>query len=505
MLESIRRGQRWLTAILVGAIGLVFVVFFGPWAGQPTPTTSADSVVEVGDLIVDGNDFYRRRELQTRRLREQLGDDFDEKSARAFLDQQVLRDLIQQTILAYSARELGIQVTRKEIRRSLRENNQDLDGNFDQERIVDLIEREYGSQRIFLETIEREFLAQKMVQLLYSQAQLSDEDLASRIQHLSADVRIAYVQLDTTVLDPSGEPDEAQVETYRAANEAALRQRYEDESSRFTTPDRIRARHILAELPAGSDAEADAAARDKADRAHARITAGEAFVEVARELTDDAGTRESGGDLGLVSREEMAQSVGDAAFDLEVGSMSEVVRGIRGYHVVMVEEIVPGATRTFEEVELELASAGARLEAARKRANDLASELSEAIGSGESLETAARERDLTLVRTGGLRRRADSFIPDLGAAPELLALAFALDAGTSSPRVFEIGDRLVLIEVLEKNSVGEAELETRLAGAREALLSQARNRILQLWINAEQARLEASGQLRINAALVIGS
>jgi len=505
MLESIRRGQRWLTAILVGAIGLVFIVFFGPWAGQQVPTTSADSVVEVGDLVVDGNDFYRVREQQTRRLREQLGDDFDEKSARAFLDQQVLRELVQQAILAYSARELGIQVTKNEIRRSIRENNLNADGGFDQELIVELIEREYGSQRIFLETIERQFLAQKMVQLLYAQAQLSEADVTERLQHLSEEVRIAYVQLNPLAGAPGEDFEPEQIEAFRVANDAALRKQYEKQAARFSTGDRVRARHILAEVPAGSDDETDAKARERADRAHERIVAGEAFVDVAREMTDDLGTRESGGDLGLVSRDEMARAIADAAFDLEVGSVSEVVRGIRGYHVVMVEEKVPGATTPFEQAAQELAVEALQLEVADQRANDLATELSEAIQAGETLEDAARAKELTLVRTGALRRRADSFIPDLGAAPEMLALAFALEPGTSSPRVFELGGRFVLMQVLERTSVDEVELERQLSGARDALLAQARNRIVQLWVDAQQQRLEADQKLRVNAALVMGS
>jgi peptidyl-prolyl cis-trans isomerase D len=505
MLESIRRGQRWLTAVLVGAIGLVFVVFFGPWAGQQAPTTTNGAVVELGDLLIDGNDFYRRREQQTRRLREQLGDDFDEKSARAFLDQQVLRELVQQAVLAYSAQEIGIQVTRAEIRRSLRENNLNADGDFDQELIVDLIEREYGSQQIFLETIEREFLAQKMAQLLSSQAQLSEEEVLGRIEHLSEEVRIAYVQLDTAGTLGSSDLDEAEVDAFLAANEPALRKRYEDEIARYTSGDRVRARHILAEVPAGATDEIDTAARARADQAQERIASGEPFADVARDLSDDVGTRESGGDLGLVSREEMAGSIADAAFDLEVGSTSGVVRGARGYHIVMVEEKVPSAVQSFEEVAPELAREGAQLEAAATRANDLANGLSEAIRGGASLEDAARARELTLVRTGGLRRRPDSFIPDLGAAPELLALAFALEPGSSSARVFEIGNRLVLIQVIEHTAIEEAELTAQLAGAREALLLQARNRLLQLWVDAEQQRLEAEGKLRVNAALVIGS
>ena len=95
MLDSIRRGQRWLTAALVLTIGIVFIVFFGPWAGQQAPTSGTDAVVELDGHVIDTSDFYRRREMRTRQLREQLGDGFDEKAASAFLDQQTLRLLVE--------------------------------------------------------------------------------------------------------------------------------------------------------------------------------------------------------------------------------------------------------------------------------------------------------------------------------------------------------------------------------------------------------------------------
>ena len=505
MLDKIRRGQRWLTALLVSAIGLVFIVFFGPWAGQQAPTSVADAVVEVDDILIDGNDFYRRREQQTRQLREQLGDDFDEKAARAFLDQQVLRSLIEQGVLAYSAREIGIQVTRAEIQRFLRDSYTDSAGNFDQDLIVDLIEREYGTQRIFLETIEREFLATKLIQLLHSQVHVSDDELRQRVRSMREDVQLAYVRLDLTMTPADVVLDDPLIEAFRSENEAALRTRYEERIEVYSTPDRVKARHLLVEVPEGADEAAETSARDEAEEARKRIVGGADFADLARELSDDLGTRDSGGELGLVSRTEIAASIADAAFDLDVGAVSEVVRSTRGFHLVLIEETIPGGTRSFDDAALELAREGALLELAREAAHEHAEALATAIRAGESLEDAARLRDLTLVRTGGLRRRPDGFVPDLGPAPELLALAFALEPGESSPRIFELGNRLILIQSIARNTPSDLDVEAQIAGMREGILSQKRNSAVRSWVDTEQRRLDAAGKLRINSALVIGS
>ncbi|MEE3330181.1 MAG: peptidylprolyl isomerase, partial [Myxococcota bacterium] len=197
--------------------------------------------------------------------------------------------------------------------------------------------------------------------------------------------------------------------------------------------------------------------------------------------------------------------VGDAAFGLEVGVVSEVLRGDQGFHIVWVEEKIPGGVRSYEDVASELSMQGARLAAASQQAQALSSDLTEAIRNGSSLEDAARAKDLTLARTGEIRRRPDSYVADLGAVPELLAAAFALEAGESSPRVFEVGERLVLIQVLEHTTPSDAELNTQGSELRELALSQKRTEFISGWIREAEARLQAGGRLRVNASLVTGS
>ena len=114
--------------------------------------------------------------------------------------------------------------------------------------------------------------------------------------------------------------------------------------------------------------------------------------------------------------------------------------------------------------------------------------------------------DLSVVAGGIIETlTSDGFIPDLGAAPELLALAFALDAGQSSPRIFEVGNHLVLIQSIKKTSPDQLEIDAQVAGARSSVVTQKRNQIVRAWVDAHQQRLEADGLLRVNASIVIGS
>ena len=506
MLESIRRRQRWLTAILVVGIGFVFVVVFGNQnPGAPAATNSATSVVELDGMIVDANDFQRQKRTQVQRLQKQLGDQFDPKAADDFINQQVLRVLVERAILANSASEIGLQAPKAEIQKFLRDMYRNPDGSFDQEAVVSYIEREYGTQRIFMQTLEREILAQKMVQLLSAQVRLSSAELSSLARQQSESVSLAYVSLSTAPEPGDAEVEEEAIAQYRDAHDAELRNRYNDTIASYTTPDRIRARHILINVAHSADEASESSARDTAEEARQRVLDGAAFTDVASDLSEDSYTNKNGGDLGLVTRDELEAGIADAAFALDVGAVSEVLRGDRGFHIVLIEEKMPGGVQSYDEVATELATQGVRITASAAHARELSTELSDDVRGGSSLEDAARAKDLTLVRTGTIRRRPDGYVPDLGAAPELLAAAFSLDAGQSSSRVFEVGGRLILIQVIEHSVPSAAQLLVEAESMREVASQQKRNEFVGGWISEVETQLDAEGRLRVNADLVTGS
>jgi len=507
MLDSIRRGQRWLTGLLILLVGGIFVFFVNTGSQPGGSDLAGDAIVEIDDLSVDRLDFEIARENQEERLRAALGDDYDARRSRDYLDQQTLRSLVQQALLVHGASELGLRTTRQEIQDFLRQspNFRNAEGAFDQERVIDAIERQFGTQRLFLETIEREFQAQKMIGLLRASAHVSDAEARDLIRYGSEGVRIAYVALDSASL-PAGESvDDETVAAFREANEEALRALYEKRRAEFERPERVHARHLLVAVADGSPAEALDEARARIEAARARIAAGEDFAKVAQEVSEDAGTRASGGDLGFVSRDDVDPALAAAAFALEPGEVSDVVETPNGLHLVTVEEKRPGGEPAFEEVADALARELATKEAAEQRAEKLADALSQAIRAGASLEDAARAQGLTLVRTALLRRRPDGYIPDLGAAPDLLATAFALEPGESSPRVFSVGDERVLVQVLERESPSDAEVEAALASAREQLREGKRNALVQTWIDVEEARLSEAGRLRIDSTFLTGT
>lgn len=110
---------------------------------------------------------------------------------------------------------------------------------------------------------------------------------------------------------------------------------------------RIHAAHILISF-ANQDGQIDsAAARMKLDTVLTKLKAGEDFAELAKQYSDDTGTKDKGGDLGFFERRMMVQPFDEAAFKLEPGQISDVVETQFGYHIIKLLE--RGEIPSFEQ------------------------------------------------------------------------------------------------------------------------------------------------------------
>ncbi len=124
---------------------------------------------------------------------------------------------------------------------------------------------------------------------------------------------------------------------------------YDENPQLFDVEEQVHARHIIFNATLQADAQAVAEARAKAEEARQRALAGEDFAELARELSEGP-TAANGGDLGFFTREQTAPAFAAAAFALEPGGISPVVRTPFGLHVIKVEEKRPARRLPLEEV-----------------------------------------------------------------------------------------------------------------------------------------------------------
>jgi peptidyl-prolyl cis-trans isomerase D len=507
MLDSFRKGQRWLSLIFVSVIGLVFVFFLGVGGGSGPGTPTGNVIVQLDDTKLTSRDFEREKANLDARLRQELGEAYDQVIANNYVESQALTTLTNQLVLAAAAEEMGLHTTQDELRRVVQNSPIFIDeeGRFSPEAFDRFAAYEYGSQRAFIHNFTRGLLGQKLIQLIVGQTVVSDAEIDLRTRYELEEARIAYVAIDLNAPSSDVVVEDSEVEAYSRDHEEELRQLFEQRSHEFDEPERVRARHILALVAPEASEEDEASARERIEAARLRIENGEDFAAVAGELSEDLATSEQGGDLGLFARGDNDPALDDAAFAMEAGDVSDVIRSSYGFHLLRIDEKIAAESTPFETERLMLARESLILERARVLANEQGARLVAAIEAGSSLEDAARVEGLALERPPSMKRRTDGFVPGLGAATDILTTAFTLDAGESSPEIFEIGGRRILIQVLERSGPGEDILIAERSQRRERALVEKENRTLQAWINDYRSQLEASGRLMVNAELALGS
>jgi len=499
MLRFIRQGQRWLVTALVAAIGGVFVLFFGPWdfsrnAGSTNTPISVDGVQYTSD------DLARVRSNIEQQYRDSLGDQFDAVSKNLQIPDRAVRQLVDRAILAGEARRMGLAAGTGEVDGVIREafsGFRDDDGHLDEEQARAYVVYEWGSVRRFKQEVRTDVLLRKLGRVLLGTAGASRAEALDSLRYRGEQVRIAFVALDPTTPPADLEVLPGDVEEFARGHGDQIREAYEADLSRYQLPARIRLRHVLVRV----GPEGEEAAREQAEAIRGRIEAGEDMASVARERSDDEGSRKLGGDLGLLPVTEVSRTLRDAVEGIETGALSPVVRGEQGFHVVRLEESRAAETRSLEDVTLEIAEELQRHERATTWATERADALEQAIAKGESLEDAARELRLNIERTDFFQLRPDGFIPDLGDSVEVQTAAFAARlAHPTWPYPLAVGDKTVFIQLLERRDPDPAALEAGIDAERDRLTQEAQQRAEQLWLADRRTQLQAEGRIYIDPA-----
>jgi len=114
----------------------------------------------------------------------------------------------------------------------------------------------------------------------------------------------------------------------------------------------IRISHILKRF--SRDMKDTAAVSDTIRQIYHELKNGAKFADLARQYSDDPGSKERGGDIGFYQRENLRPDIADFLYSLKVDSVSEPYRQPYGYHIFMITDRRPVAP--FSEMEKDLRS-----------------------------------------------------------------------------------------------------------------------------------------------------
>jgi peptidyl-prolyl cis-trans isomerase C len=143
--------------------------------------------------------------------------------------------------------------------------------------------------------------------------------------------------------------------------DAQVKKFYDESSSRFEEPERVRASHILiSSVDAATRAELPAAElkkkKETADKVLARAKKGEDFAKLAKEFSEDPGSKETGGEYTF-PRGQMVKEFEETAFALKANEVSGLVKTQFGWHIIKLSEKMPAKKLAFDEVKADLKKA----------------------------------------------------------------------------------------------------------------------------------------------------
>jgi peptidyl-prolyl cis-trans isomerase D len=244
-------------------------------------------------------------------------------------------------------------------------------------------------------------------------------DKNAQMFQIPEQVKAEYVVFDSSTVEGQVQVSDAEITEYYNKNLKA-----------YTTPEQRTASHILINLARDAKPADQAAAKAKAEAVLAQVRANPAsFAEIAKKESQDPGSAQAGGDLGVVEKGLFVKPVEDAIYGLKEGETSGLVQSEFGYHVIKVTKIAPSTQKSLDAAKEQIA-ADLKKQKMSAKYSELANLFGETVyDQSDSLKPVADKLKLQIQTADNLTRTPN---PALGEAPfnnaKFLAALFSNDA-----------------------------------------------------------------------------
>ena len=132
-------------------------------------------------------------------------------------------------------------------------------------------------------------------------------------------------------------------------SEKSIIKYYKENQKEFWQEGKVKARHILFIAERGSSEKIRREKLQQAKKILLKLRKGNDFTKLAMKYSEDI-SASNGGDVGFVGRGKMVPEFEEAVFNLKPGQVSDIVKTEYGYHIIKVEEVLPGKTLTLKDV-----------------------------------------------------------------------------------------------------------------------------------------------------------
>jgi peptidyl-prolyl cis-trans isomerase D len=471
MIRFLQRDNRLTKAlfvVIIAAASVSMVVYLIPGlTGQGA--TSADTYAVVyphwySRFLSSGNSVSQTRvnQIARQQIQQRNPQYADNPMIVNFMAQQVGQQLVQQEILLAEAGRLGIDATKDDVAQFLRTGptGQAIfpGGTYIGDKAYAQLVNDRLNMSVpdFEDGIRRQIIIQRLEALITAGVSVSDQEVRADYRKNNIKVKFDYAVLSSDDLRKSINPSDSDLEAFYKKNAARyasavpeqrqityfaftpdqlpggvpqptqqeIQAYYNAHQADYAAPEQAKSRHILIKVAPG-DAKADAAAKAKAEDILKQIQAGGNFAELAKKYSDDPGSKDSGGELGLAQRGRMVPEFDNAIFTQKIGD-TKIVKSQFGYHIVQVEERQAAHTQQLNEVLDTIKATLVREKTAQAEDNYARTLAAEAMKNGLEKTAAAHHLQLVTTPPVGLQGGVISSLSD---GSQLISKAFQSKQG----------------------------------------------------------------------------
>ena len=478
MLDFMRRhAQSWMIKAALGAVVVVFI-FWGIWS----PSGSRErELVKIGDQVITITEAKNYYQNMRERYQSVYGARFTEDMAQKLgLKERAVKDLIHRVLLIQEAKRLGLRITPEEVQNSVEAIPAfQKDGLFDKAAYQRALQRVRMTPQEFEANQQQMLLIGKVQGLVASSVKVSDREVLEAYENNFEKVNLDFAFLNPEeIKDVSPTADEVKnyfskhrddfkipvkakaryllfdPKEYGKRVEVSAKEienYYQNNTEKFVQPKRVKVRHILIKADP-KDQEGMSKARQKAESIREEAAKGKDFAKLAKQYSEDPGTKDQGGELGYIAKGQVVPEFEEAAFSLKAGEISKVVQTAYGLHILKVEDVQEQKTDPLDKAKNQIRTS-LQNRKAQELAHDDADQAYGAAVKEKTLEGFAKEKNRPIKETG-IFSAADKVDID----PKLKDAALSLSKGEISP-VLRVGEAFAVLQVMEKQEARNPELK----------------------------------------------
>jgi peptidyl-prolyl cis-trans isomerase D len=489
MLKTMRKNVKSLAPVLWIVIATFIIAIFAVWggAGRLGEVNRAKAIVQIGSKRITADEYFQVLRQRIEAMRKQYPDLNPALIRQLNMPQQILEQMVQQTLLLKIAKEMGLKATDEDLQQKIMsfpvfQREGKFVGFNEYKQILDW---NHIPIQKFEDSLREEILLNKATRLLTAGIAVSEDEVWENYKNQNETAKIEYLVASVEKAQLPAKPDEAEKrnyfeqhkEKYRmperregkyvflktddlkkeiTVSDSEIEKYYKENLAQFKEPAKFRVSRIY--LPY---AEADKKqVLDEAQSLKNRLSSGEDFGNLAKTYSKDDKAK-SGGDWGYNDWQTLAAAEIQAINKLEAGQLSEVVDLGNAAVILKVTEKMPEITRSLAEVKAVIQNALLE-QKTRNKASDRLEKLAKVAKKARSLEQAARREGLNVQDSGWLKNGDP--------------IAAVDSSGAFSQTLFGLKEKEISSPVFTYEGVGLIEL-TRIDPEHQAALEEVKNQV----------------------------